>query len=515
MAWLALVLLGLGPQEVPPPGSGLDQARALRAERRDLIAAEGQKLEALADRLSGEGQAAAADRIRKRVTPTDPPDGPLRFVPLPEVAEKPAPDELGPDAARPIFSATTRSLFELAQRAAAPGVERFGIAAECLRDVLARDPGHPEARRLLGFVPHGEGGWATPQAAQNLGSGMVLHPVFGWVPGDWTEHLDAGELPAPRADANAPVRWLPAEEADALRRDFNQRPWKISTEHFDIATNVPLAEAIVFGRRLEALHDVFETVLADLLDPAASPLARRFREPVRQAQPESSRHVVWYLASRDEYVALARNRFGRDESLSLGFYLDPRESRRFRQPPRSYFYRDPDQSLTALATLFHEASHQVLFETAGPTQFDRNVGQYWVWEGLGTYFETFTPLEDGSYELGGRVGPRVAKARTDIVEENRLVPLSEFTAMGEARFKDETLVYSYYAEAMAWTLFLMHHDHARHRDAFLEYVRDAYRGRFRPSVAGRKLIDRLGVDGPSLDGQLRTYLGEAPKGPAS
>ena len=39
----------------------------------------------------------------------------------------------------------------------------------------------------------------------------------------------------------------------------------IATEHFEIQTDVPLAEAIVFARRLEAFYDLFFTLMADVV----------------------------------------------------------------------------------------------------------------------------------------------------------------------------------------------------------------------------------------------------------
>ena len=60
------------------------------------------------------------------------------------------------------------------------------------------------------------------------------------------------------------TRWLSAAEADGLRANWSP-PWYINTEHFEIQTNVTLAEAISFGRRLEAFHDVFMALLADIL----------------------------------------------------------------------------------------------------------------------------------------------------------------------------------------------------------------------------------------------------------
>jgi hypothetical protein len=302
-----------------------------------------------------------------------------------------------------------------------------------------------------------------------------------------------------------PLAWLPAAEANAQRGDFFRQPWRIGTEHFAITTNVPLDEAIRFGRRLEAVHEAFLVLLADAIEPAQLPLAQRFRDPRRQATPATKPFQVWYLADRQAYVKYARDTFGRDERVSLGYYLDPRESRRFRKDARSYFYRDPDQDISAQATLFHEASHQVLFETGGPTAYDRNLGQYWVWEGLGTAFETFTPTPDGAYTFGTLSGPRVAKAHQDL-EAGRWLPFDEFLALGPARFRDDSRVYTHYAQAMVLALYLLQGEGGRHREAFAAYVRDAYQGRFRGGLSTPDLASRLGLAADELDARVAGYL---------
>jgi hypothetical protein len=513
---LLTLLLQIG-QAVPPPPSpdaSRSTSASLRAERQTLLARESEALTALADAATDTRLALA---LRSVIQPDDPPDGPLHFIPLPEVFDPSStpPPPIGAEAAA-IRADTAARLLDLARRAADPGAEGFGLAAQCLREVLARDPAHPEARRLLGFVPHGpSGGFATPQAARNLDAGQVLHAKYGWVPADWLPHLDQGQLPAPRASATAPVAWLPAQEADSQRRDFARRPWKISTAHFDIQTNVPLDEAIAFGRHLEDLHQLFDTVLADLFDPALLPLARRFRNPALQPSLDAHHHLVCYIADHAEYVELARQQFRRDESISLGFYLDPREARRFRQDPRSYFYRDPGSSLSALATLFHEASHQILFEDGGPTQYDRNVGQYWVWEGLGTAVESFTPRPDGSYDFGDPSAARFQKAQADILDADQFVVLNEMLVMGPQRFKAEADVVTHYAQAMAWTMFFLLHNHGEYREPFLAYVRDAYRGRFRSGPGGTgapRLLDRLGRPAPEIEADFLTYMRERPAG---
>jgi hypothetical protein len=399
---------------------------------------------------------------------------------------------------------TAAALVDLAARAAAPAVEEFGLADQCLRDALVLNPDQPEARRLMGHVRRGES-WVTPAAARKLDAHEVLDPTYGWVPDDWPPHLNQGELPAPIV-AGRPVAWLPRERADALRSDIKKRPWEIRSENFLVRTNVPLGEAIAFGRRLEVVRDAFLSLFADIFEPEDLPLARRYRglEPL---DDRDRRHEVWYFAEKPQYVEFLRRNFGRDESAGLAYYMPKSEASRFRQPPRAFFYRDPDNPIEVTATLHHEASHQVLFESSGEAaRHMANAGHFWVWEGLGTYFETLRAEPDGvGHRIGGRYGPRMTRAAQD-ARAGRFLPVAELTALGESRFFDEVDVYRNYAQAMALTVFLMHGDEGRHRDAFVAYVADAYRGRYRAGATLPGLAQRLGMGPSELDRRLVAYL---------
>jgi hypothetical protein len=509
---VAALLLG----QVPPPRPPAEAPAALREEQARLLREEAAALEALAVALEGDGQADAARAARDAIQPPPPPDGPQVFVPRPEfepsgrgagLASRPA---VAPEARiGAIRRDSAKALFDLARRAADARVGRLGLADELLRAVLDRDPDHAEARRLLGFVAY-KNGWATPFAADQLRQNKVLHPKFGWVPPSWVEHLDRGELPGVVFRGDQPTEWLPAAEADALRRDFHQRPWTITTEHFHVRTNVPLDEAIAFGRRLEDYYQLFFSLLADAVGRERLPLAQRFANPRQTPRTAARRHEVWYFAERSEYLDFFRQQFGRDESTSLGYTMPPAEARALAVPPRSYFYRDRGNPIDATSTLFHEASHQLLFESAGPTRFDRNLGNYWVWEGLGTYFETARIRDDGAIEIGGLVGPRIDEARRRILERGEFVPIGDLVAMGRERFGDDVTVHRNYAEAMALVVFLMHGQGRAYRDGFLDYVRAAYDGR---AGKGHTLDGHLGVGYLELDRQFLAFLrggGEAP-----
>jgi hypothetical protein len=402
-----------------------------------------------------------------------------------------------------IRSHAAAKLYELAQRAAKSSPARYALASLCLRAVLERQPDHAEARRLLGYVRHGAG-WARPFAVRQLKEGYVNHPTFGWVQSDWQPHLDRGELPAPSQQrGQKKARWLPAAEADRLRAQWDPA-WRISTEHFDLVTNVPLAEAIQFGRRLEAFYDLFTTLFADILGENL-PLARRFRDPAFKGEPTYRPHVVQYFASKAEYADFFRNKPGApDLDTSLGYYDPPKPGRGGRS--RAYFFRDPDGQLPVEANLYHEVSHQLLFEMAGSNAYTKNVGNYWVFEGLGTYFETVTLMRDGSLEVGGLVGRRIEEALKLLGDQKRCIPLAAFVALGENDFKkDNPRIYRYYQQAMALTVFLMQWHDGTYRDAFLDYVQDAYHGHIKRTT-GRSLQDRLGQPYETLEQQFLAFL---------
>jgi hypothetical protein len=501
--------------QVPAPDAADRASQSLHAEYRAIQDREAGALRAVADRLVREKRTKDATSILGLLATAEA-GGATRFRPLGEFIPGPAKGQgmASQPASRPmggevdaIRRAASQELFSLAEKAAAPGVQRFALADRSLRGVIERDPDHAEARRLLGFV-RSKGGWATPHAVDLLNRGFVLHPRFGWVLADWVPRLDAGELPGEFSSSGKPRTWLPADQADALRSDF-AHGWQIKTApHFEIQTNVPLSDAIAFGRRLEGMYELFTSEFADVIGPEFLPLARRFRDRDQKPTASPKKFGVSYFASKAEYVQTLKAKFGLDESISLGYYMPPWEAKRFPKAlPRSYFYRDDANPIAAFETLYHEGSHQVLFETAGKAAFDRNRGNYWVWEGLGTYFETVRPQPDGTLLVGAPVGARMAAARQSLIGEGRYVPIAEFVAMDSHAFGEEAdqAVYRNYAQAMALAVFLLNGQDGRYREPFLEYVSDGYRGRLK---AG-SLADALGVEFPTLDEQFVAFLKSA------
>lgn len=489
--------------QAPPPNTATRQSQALRAQYTGFLRAESERLVKLADRLKADANPAAEAEVRALLPEPPAPDGSERFEPLPplvlaKVAPKKEPWRTELDGVR---AEAAKALFELAGKAAAASPRRLALADLCLRGVLERSPDHAEARRLLGYIPH-QGGWATPFAARETQAGKVLHPVFGWVFKSWIPRLANGELPVRGGAIEGRETWGTTEAADAAHREWSSA-WSITTEHFQVLTNVPLAEAIAFGRQLETLHDLFQSRFADVIGESL-PLAQRYKNPKLEAVKPGMSHRVSYFADRAGYAEAVRVYPDADTERSLGYYNRPQSRTR---PGRAFFFREPGGEIDATATLFHEASHQLLFESgvAGPNDWTKNDGNFWVFEGLGTYFETLTPRKDGSLRIGGLAGVRNAAARESFRSDARLVPLPTFVALNQSRFGSGDNVYLNYQQASALTSLLMDGSNGAFRDGFLAYVKAVCQGRVR-RTSGRSLEDHVETPYKALESGLKTYL---------
>ncbi len=509
--WLAATLL----LQVPAPDAAAKESASLHGQERAILDREAARLRSLGENLTTRGEKDAAAQVRRDLPLPPPADGATRFVPLAEIvpghgqglanvkAIGEAPDRWKVER-ETIRSESAAALFELATLALKSS-HHYGLADACLHAVLARNGDHAEARRLLGFIPF-QGGWATPFAAAKIKEGMILHPTYGWVHESWVAHLEEGKLPSRAGLSRGREVWIPAAQADAERSEF-RNGWEIQTEHFQIKTNVPLSEAIHFGRHLETLYQVFQSQLADVIGENL-PLARRFKTKAPLTATSYKPHLVSYYSTKAQFADDLRARQPRIDD-SLGLYLPPERGTR----GHAYFYQDNGGEIAVTATLYHEVSHQLLFESgvAKRDADEANSGNYWVFEGLGTYFETLSIEPDGSVRLGGLVGPRLMAARTSLVDKGLMVPLADFVRYGKNRFNEDRDIYLHYQEAAALATFLMQADDGAYREGFLDYVKSACQGRLKSSTS-RTLETRVKLPYAEIEARLLAYLkGEAAK----
>ncbi len=133
---------------------------------------------------------------------------------------------------------------------------------------------------------------------------------------------NAASFPPP-GSAHRGRPWLPAAEADALR-DQIERGWRIETEHFQIQSDVPLSEAIAFGRQLESFHDLFYSLLADVIGEELPPGPSGSASTGEAAQPPRGRRT-WSSISppRRNTSAHLRPIEGPGVEEALGIYIPP------------------------------------------------------------------------------------------------------------------------------------------------------------------------------------------------
>ncbi len=504
--------------QVPPPETGPALAVELKAARRAIEAREVKALEKLTASLSSDLAAQARSEVLRLLPRAMPRDGAIRVKPLPELVlpqgrglasvssgtGKPIRKESGRtllEEVQKICLKTASELYELATRAAAARPPEYAHAAACLREVLQHQPDHSERAGYWGlYHTRGAGPGRSLSASSKRATSIIPSSGGFRLIGSSTS-----------TGASYP-RTLSADRRFAgcrQRRPIGSgQPGKIpgksprSTSRSRAMS--PSAKPSSSRRRLEAFYDVFFMLLADLVGDNL-PLARRFRSPSLTGEMSYRPHQVFYFSTKDEYVRHLAPSTGDDIDQSLGYYNPPRPGKGNRAI--AYFFRDVNGQLPVTATLYHEVSHQLLFETAGPNAFTKNVGGYWVFEGLGTYFETVTPQPDGTLEVGGLVGERLAAAQQSL-SEGRFLPLEQFVMLDQNAFNRRDRVHANYQQAMALAVFLMQWSDGVYRDAFLDFVRDAYRGRIKRGT-GRSLEDRLGVPLRVIDTQSRDFLAKA------
>ena len=92
------------------------------------------------------------------------------------------------------------------------------------------------------------------------------------------------------------------------------------------------------------------------------------------------------------------------------------------------------------------------------------------------------------------------------------MPIEQLVRLNQNGFMgpDKDAARLHYAQAMALTVYLMEGRGGKYRDGYLDYLRDALRGRLKGG-GGNQLDDRLGTSYKELDAELLADL-KAPDG---
>jgi hypothetical protein len=436
--------------------------------------------------------AASADGWR----PAAPGSGSLLFV-VPDaysLSDKAAGD--GNAAARNEYA---KALFALAKRAAEAG--QLSLAFQWATETLRENPDHADARRVLGYAKH-NGEWLTPFGVRMAEAGKQWHAKFGWLTPGEASRYEAGERLAGK-------RWVTTEEDAARHRDIKSG-WQVRTDHFLVTTNHSLEAAAELAARLERLHQVWRQLFAGfyLTENEVRRLFAGERQPRKQVRP----FRVYYHRDRGEYTAALRKKQPR-VGETLGIYFDDmREAHFFAgdvATAGSAVAGTTGGPPVATATLYHEAVHQLFQETKPAANRVGLLANFWIVEGVATYFETLSehsdPVAGLYFTIGESQAGRLPAARERLIE-GFYVPLAELTRMGQRDVQRHAEIGKVYTESTGLAAFLMDAEAGRYREPLVQYLDAIYEGRDNDRTLAE--VTSRGYD--ELDAAYHRYMESLP-----
>ncbi len=434
---------------------GLELYRRKFTEQRDAFR---RQLEDYAAQLEASGHDDGVRAIRELLAPADNPNE-LQVLPNPpRVMQAEIPAGL-PEAERAwrlrlrfLRQQQAVALYDLSRTAMQS--DHASLAYELLHEVIHLDSDHAAARRLLGYVTW-EGEWLTPFEKTKRQKKELWDDRFGWIPESELPRYEQGQ----RKFRN---RWIDAAQEAQFRRAFDNA-WEIRTEHFLVKTNHSLERGAEVARKLEEFHQFILRAFPGLFN-SREQMRKLYSATATQATLAKNAMTVHVYRDRNEYVSTLQSRIP-IIARTNGLYL---------QKDRvSYFFHD-DQNDDS--TLYHEATHQILFEGRAGRRDIAQAKHFWVVEGLACYMESFR-IDDGRVSLGDPWFIRFDNARSRLILDKYYRPLDLFSSWGATAFQQQPELPLNYSQASGLTHFFLHAEQGKYRDAFIEHVAGIYTSR--------------------------------------
>ena len=439
----------------------------------------------LAGELSEAGEPEAAAEAQRLAVPPDPRQIVVTRLPqtmLPDIsADLPPATRVLRVRLRKAREQFGSQLYLLSRQALVAGSVQTTYAL--LRESAVIFPDDLTVRRMLGFVRQKED-WLTPFEAQKRREGSVWHEQFGWLRADQVPRYERGER-------YFNGRWITAEQEAEFRRDF-RNAWVVRTEHYLIRTNHSLERGVEVAKALENFHDFFVETFAGFFTRPAD-LQVLYRGSATRSVAIPRQFKVHYYATREEYNQQLVKEIP-NIAITNGLYLTKHRV--------AYFFHTDAPGRDD--TLYHEATHQLMYESLPNDRDVAMSAHFWVVEGIACYMESFR--SDGeTLSLGDPRHIRIRSAVYRYLEDNYYVPLAEYAAMGLYQFQAAPEISKNYSQAAGLAHFFMHYDKGRYRDALIEHLAELYQ-----ATSSRRLISSLnqltGVTYAELDRQYGEYM---------
>lgn len=251
-----------------------------------------------------------------------------------------------------------------------------------------------------------------------------------------------------------------------LRREFGSRFRVFSTNRYVICYNSDPDFARSCGRLFERLHGAF---------------ANYFQKAGFQVQPNEYPLVAIVFGDEKEFLAYATRELGEDMARNvIGYYsflsnrmvLFDMQARAGRAGLGNVARKTPSgpRSIDAyteanIATVIHEAAHQLAYNTGFHQRFSDN--PLWLAEGMGMFFEAPNRQSANWSGIGEINRPRLALFRDQhLVPGGNRVDILKLIQDDEL-LRDKKTALVGYADSWALTYFLI----KTHREQYYEYLR--------------------------------------------
>jgi hypothetical protein len=361
-------------------------------------------------------------------------------------------------------------LFDLANRAADAG--QLSLAFEWATEAVRENPDHAAARRALGYEQHDDQ-WLTPYAKRMVAAGKHWDPAAGWI-GDG----DAGRERKPGRDG-----------------------WQVRTDNFLVISNDSQAAAAELAAKLERLYQVWRQLFAGFSysERELQQLFAGEREPRERHRP----FRVFYHRDKQDYVLKLQRRQPRIAE-TLGIYFDGERE--------AHFFAGDDKAGNGrnTPTLHHEAVHQLFQETRPAARQVGRDANFWIVEGIATYFETLREHRDPEaglyYTIGEASAGRLPAAKERLLISGFYVPLDELTRLGKQPLQRYPELAKLYSQSAGLAAMLMDGAGGRYREPLVRYLTTVYAGRDEPG----SLSEATGETPATLDAAYREYLESLP-----
>ncbi|HUQ72391.1 MAG TPA: hypothetical protein VM165_22885 [Planctomycetaceae bacterium] len=375
-----------------------------------------------------------------------------------------------------------KKLYLLSRRALHAGFPAY--AYELVRELAVQDPDHAKARELLGYVLYKDE-WVTPYAKKMLLKGADWDDRFGWLP---KGHLARYENDERFVDG----RWMSVAKEATIRQDF-AHAWEINTDHYRIRTNYSLERGVELGRALEEFYEFFHQTFAGFFNDPEQ-LKRLFDGTAPGVVTGKKQYLVNYYRTREEYVERLERAFPQIR-VTNGIYLTGDRT--------AHFYHDETNDHEA--TLFHEGTHQLFFESNPQNRQIGEAAHFWIIEGIACYMESFR-RENGEFSVGDPKYIRFAGARMNALDQNYYMPFPEFDGMGMREFQNAPMLVKNYTQAAGLAHFFMQYDSGRYRDALVTHLVQLYSANARKREAPQTLDQLTGTSARDLDREYHDWL---------